>query len=200
REGRTLDDPYGENIYAVTGFVTRQRETSLVPEGWVPLSLDRLGDWRMAGRGRFRRAGPGAAESEGGPGVLWYPREEVEDVVLLIDWRLTRPDDTSGVLVRIPPLGTGDPNRDWRPAVEEGHEIRIDDRGIDPATGAPGDPLRRTGAVDGLAPALVVASRPVGEWNTFEIEARGPTLTVRLNGVLVSRLDGGPGRRRRGYV
>jgi hypothetical protein len=199
-EGRALDDPYGENIYAVSGFVTRQRETSLVPEGFAALSLDRLEDWRMAGHGRFRRVGPGTAESDGGPGVLWYPRQELEDFVLLIDWRLTAPDDNSGVFVRIPALGSTDPNRDWRPAAEQGYEIQIDDRGVDPATGIPGDARRRTGAVYGLAPARSGAARAVGAWNTFEIEARGPVLTVTLNGQPVSRLDGDPRRRRRGYV
>lgn len=199
-EGRALDDPYDENLYAVSGFVTRQRETSLLPEGFVALSLDHPGDWRMAGHGRFERVGPGAAESDGGPGVLWYPREEFEDFLLVIDWRLTDPAADSGVFVRIPALGDRDPDRDWRPAGEEGYEIQIDERGRDPATGAEGDPLRRTGAIYGLAPALATASRPVGAWNTFEIEARGPSLAVRLNGVPVSRLESAPGRRRRGYI
>jgi len=31
--GQELQDPYGENIYAVSVFVTRQRESSLEPAG-----------------------------------------------------------------------------------------------------------------------------------------------------------------------
>jgi hypothetical protein len=57
--------------------------------------------------------------------------------------------------------------------------------------------------VYGLAPALAVASRPVGTWNTFEIQARAASLTVTLNGVRVSALtDAAVMARRRpsGYI
>ena len=40
----------------------------------VAVPLDALGEWRMAGRGSFRPVGPGVVESEGGPGILWYPQ------------------------------------------------------------------------------------------------------------------------------
>jgi hypothetical protein len=165
------------------------------------LSLDALGEWRMAGRGSFRHAGPGTIESEGGPGVLWYPHVELSDFVLRIHWRLSAPDDNSGVCVRIPRLGHDDPDKDWRPASAEGYEIQIDDRGVDPEHRSTGSDHHRTGAIYGRSPVSAHASRPVGEWNTFEIEARGPALRVRLNGVAVCALDDDrPDRRTRGYV
>jgi hypothetical protein len=159
-----------------------------VREGFIALPLDAAGEWRMAGHGTFRRVGPNTIESEGGPGILWYPREAFVDFVLVLDWRLSSPEDNSGVFVRIPALGDGDPDRDWTPAVDNGYEVQIDDRGWDPEARITGSPWHRTGAIYRRTPARAIASHPAGEWNTFEIEAAGPILRVRLNGVLVSEL------------
>jgi hypothetical protein len=87
-------------------------------------------------------------------------------------WQLSAPDDNSGVCVRIPWLGHDDPEEDF----------------IGP------------GAIYRRAPAVARASRLVGQWNTFEIEAHGPALRVRLNGVAVCALDDALGGRPRGYV
>lgn len=197
--GAEACDTHDEPIYAVTGFVTRQRESSLARPGFIALPLDPPGEWRMAGHGRFRRVGPGTIQSEGGPGILWYPRQAFTDFVLLIDWRLSSAGDNSGVFVRIPALGNGDPDHDWEPAVVAGYEIQIDDRGIDPQTGMAGSPRHRTGAIYRRAPARATASRPPGEWNTFEIEAAGPRLHVCLSGVLISSLIA-DGEARGGYI
>ncbi|MGH7277579.1 MAG: 3-keto-disaccharide hydrolase [Candidatus Rokuibacteriota bacterium] len=192
--GERFADAYDDNVYAVTGFVTRQRESNLAAEGFTPLPLEPLADWRMAGAGEFRRAGPGIVESDGGPGILWYAREEFDDFLLFVDWRLAGPDDNSGVFVRIPPLAAGD----WTPAVEHGYEIQIDPHGLDPASGEPGSPRHRTGAVYGLAPADPVPVHAGLRWNAFAIVARGDTLSVALNGRPVSALTGD--RRRRGHI
>jgi hypothetical protein len=86
-----------------------------------------------------------------------------------------------------------------------GYEVQIDDRGLTPETGGSGDSFHLTGAVYGLAAAAGLASRPVGQWNTFEIEARGNTVTVWLNGERISQFTGGhlhgeAGRRQRGHL
>lgn len=190
--GAVFDDHYGENVYAVSGFVTRQRESSLAGEGFVALPLNTLEDWRMAGSGRFHLAGPSTVESEGGPGILWYPRREFRDFVLAVSWRLSSLEDNSGVFLRIPPLGRDDPARDWKPAVTNGLEVQIDDRGFDPERGATGSDRHRTGALYGRAPASAVASCPIGEWNVFHVTAQGPVVCVALNGVEVSRLEDAP--------
>jgi len=174
-EGRALDDPYDENIYAVSGFVTRQRETSLVPVGWVALSLDSPGDWRTAGQARFPRVAPGTVATEGGPGVLWWSREEFEDFLLLVDWRVPGPDAVAAVLLRLPPLADAEAGRgpaDWRTAVAEGWQIPIP-----PAPGSAAE-----------------------TWHTFALEARGSRLAVTLDGAPLWEREGGPGRRLRGHV
>lgn len=189
--GEAFQDVYGQNIYAVSEFVTRQRESNLAGEGFGVLPLEASGDWQMAGRGAFRRVGPDTVESDGGPGIWWYSRQHFRDFVLLVDWCLSEPEDNSGVFVRIPALGRDDPENDWRPAVAEGYEIQIDNRGVDPATGLMGSARHLTGAVYELAPARPVNTLPARFWNCFAIMARGDRLEVSLNGDLVSTLVGG---------
>ena len=133
-----------------------------------PLLLPTLAGWHMAGAGGFRWAEIGdALESFGGPGLLWYADEVFGDFTLNVEWRVMRPEDNSGVFLRCPALGS-----DVRPAVENGYEVQIDERGLDPATGRLDCPLHKTGAIYGLAPATGNASLPIGSWNLFEITAK----------------------------
>ena len=161
--------------------------------GVIELFAD-LGCWRMAGHGCF------VARDEGGPGLFWYTAAEFADFSLRVDWRSQAAADNSGVFIRVPPLGADDAERDWHPAVEHGFEIQIDDRGYDPSTKLVGSAPHMSGAVYRLAPALCRASRPLGEWNTFRIEARGAIVAVVLNGIETARLAHDVGRRRSGYV
>jgi hypothetical protein len=66
------------------------------------------------------------------------------------------------VFIRFPALGNSDPANDWKLAVDQGYEIQIDERSINPDTSHAGDPLHQTGAIYRLAPAQQRASRPVG--------------------------------------
>ena len=160
-----------------------------------PRSLfSNLDGWRMAGPGGFRRFSDGTIESYGGPGLLWYADEAFEDFLLLLEWRIARTEDNSGVFIRAPPLSDSP-----QPAIERGYEVQIDDRGVDPVTNLPGSPFHMTGAIYQLAPAVRRPSRPVGQWNDFEIAVRGPTISVRLNGEEVSHLANGS-RETRGYI
>lgn len=140
----------------------------------------------MAGPGGFRLLQGGIVESFGGPGLLWYSDEAFRDFVLSVAWRLTRPDDNSGVFLRCPRLADSP-----QPAIERGYEVQIDDRGFDPQRRVPGSMLHMTGAIYEAAPAIRRCSRPLGEWNLFEIVARGRTIAVKLNGEEVSFLASG---------
>jgi hypothetical protein len=153
-----------------------------------------LAGWHMAGAGGFRAA-EAAVESFGGPGLLWYADEVFTDFVLALEWRTTTAEDNSGVFIRCPALRDGD----IRPAIAEGYEVQIDERGLDPESGQSDSPLHLTGAIYRLAPAAARASWPMGAWNLFEITAQGGDLSVALNGVEVSRLTGGT-RRRSGHL
>src|SRR5262249_58082521 len=67
-------------------------------------------------------------------------------------------------------------------------EIQIDNTGKNPDTNPVtfGDPLHNTGAIYKLAAST--AAPAVGQWHSYEIEANGTTITVRLDGVRVSQL------------
>jgi hypothetical protein len=153
-----------------------------------------LAGWRMAGPGGFRMIADGVVESYGGPGVFWYANETFENFVLTIEWRLGRLEDNSGVFLRCPPL-TDSP----QPAIERGYEVQIDDRGVDPDKNSLASPLHLTGAVYRLAPAKLCCSRPAGAWNLFDVRADGATITVRLNGQEVSKLENAT-REPRGHI
>jgi 3-keto-disaccharide hydrolase len=158
------------------------------------LLTPRLVGWHVAGRGGFRALAGGVVESYGGPGLFWYADEVFEDFVLSVEWRITRPEDNSGVFLRCPPL-----TRSPQPAIERGYEVQIDDRGLDPKRHVLGSPLHLTGAIYELAPARRRCSRPAGEWNMFEVSARGPILAVKLNAEDVSFLENAS-REPRGHI
>jgi Domain of Unknown Function (DUF1080) len=147
----------------------------------------------MAGFGGFMELGAGIVESVDGIGLLWYTLEEFADFVLRLEWRASAPDDNSGVFLRFPILGSNDPANDWQVAVNQGYEIQIDDTGKNPDTNPVtfGDPLHITGAVYKLSPATKLASLPVGQWNSYDIQAKGRDVTVTLNGQLVCMLKNG---------
>lgn len=175
------------------------RELPAVLEPGFQLLFDgSLADWKMTGAGKFVVFGK-TLESEGGLGLLWYTKEQFSDFILRIDWRATSLNDNSGVYVRTPALADGDPN--WLSQADTGWEIQIDERGFDSVTNTEGNALKWTGAIYDRAPVVTkTASRPIGEWNTFEIEAVGADISVKLNGQLVSKLLGDTSRPATGHI
>jgi hypothetical protein len=160
------------------------------------LSFDTPGAWAMAGEGRFVPVGPGVLESEGGSGLLWYTPAEFSDFRLQVDWRAQSIEDNSGVFLRFPTAELARKQPDWK----AGFEVQIDDRGVDPEHDKMGSALHLTGALYMLAPALLLASKPLGEWNTFDILAGGWDLRVALNGVEVCVLTAPAHKPRAGRI
>ena len=177
------------------------RKSLPVEAGFRTIGNGGLDGWQMAGSGGFMELGNNIIETIDGIGLLWYTREQFANFILRVDWRATYPDDNSGIFIRFPALGNTDPANDWKLAVDQGYEIQIDDTGKNPDVNPPtlGDPLHVTGSVYTLAPATKVASRPLGQWNAYEIQAKGNDVTVTLNGQLVSTLKNG-NRPQQGYI
>jgi choline dehydrogenase-like flavoprotein len=160
-----------------------------------PLFTGSRQGWQMSGGGDFLTIFGTILEARpAGLGLLWYTREVFRNFVLQVDWLSFNPTtnvpggraDNSGVLLRFPPLNASDPANDWRLASDRGYEIQIDDMGFNVDTGQNFSPLHQTGAVYALAPSSTIASKPAGQWNTFEIEATNPSIKVTLNGQLVT--------------
>lgn len=193
---------------SLTAFTLARRTAQAIVEkalpapglGEISLLNPKLDGWQMAGSGQFIAVGSNTVESEGGIGLLWYTREEFADFVLTVEWRASSLFDNSGVFLRFPALGSTNPAEDWKLAVDQGFEIQIDDRGYNPNDNSTGSPLHMTGAVYQLAPTIQLASRPLGEWNTFEIEVSRGDITVKLNGELVSQLLGDKSRAIKGHI
>jgi hypothetical protein len=166
--------------------------------GFTSLGNGGLAGWQMAGTGGFMEVGGNIIESVDGIGLLWFTKEQFDDFVLRVDFRLSSPTDNSGIFIRIPALGSHEPANDWKPAVDQGYEIQIDNTGFNPDANSFNDPLHKTGAIYKLAPSSAVMPA-VSQWHTFEIEAVGPKITVRLNGQQISQLTNG-NRLAKGYI
>jgi len=205
--GPALFPTLGSANPSLTGLTLARRTATAIASsalglqpGFRSLGTGGLKGWHMAGPGGFMELGGNIIESFGGIGLLWYAAEEFDDFVLRVDWRASDRFDNSGVFIRFPALGSTDPANDWKLAVEKGYEVQIDDRGFNPDTGGLDDPRHQTGAIYGIAAAAHLASNPVGQWNSFEIEARGRNIRVSLNGALVSELAGDGSRAARGHI
>ena len=56
-------------------------------------------------------------------GLLWH-RQSFREFILMLDWKVAKQSDNSGVFVRFP-----DPSEDPRIVDRRGYEIQIDDTG-----------------------------------------------------------------------
>jgi len=144
-----------------------------------------LDGWTHVGKGRVY-VEDGLLKTEGGMGLLWYSREKLGNCTLRIVYRTTTTDDNSGIFIRIP-----EPPEDPWQAVHTGYEIQIlenfpahykrSEHQLEH-----GMAWHTTGAIYSMSPAQAAPQYPAGEWNTMEIELRGPRTVIRLNGVLVN--------------
>jgi choline dehydrogenase-like flavoprotein len=176
-----------------------------------PLFTGSRQGWQMSGGGDFLTIFGSILEARpNGLGLLWYTREVFRNFVLKVDWLSFNPTtnvpggraDNSGVLLRFPALNASDPANDWKLASDKGYEIQIDDMGFNVDTGQNFSPLHQTGAVYALAPSSKIASRPAGQWNTFEIEATATAIKVTLNGQPVTNysIPANNSRLREGHI
>jgi hypothetical protein len=134
-----------------------------------------LTGWQMVGPGRFE-VEDGMLKTVGGMGLLWYKDRKLGNETLRIVFKTTGERDNSGVVIRLP----APPPDPWY-GVHNGYEVQID---------AAGDEWHRTGALYSLSRSTKATQKPIGEWNTMEIELEGQTTRVKLNGELVNEFEG----------
>ena len=102
-----------------------------------------------------------------------YTEKEYADFVLRFEFRLT-PNANNGIGIRAPLVGD---------AAYVGMEIQVlDDSGSQYTNLLPG---QYHGSVYKVAPAKRGFQKPVGEWNSEEITAKGRQITVKLNGTTI---------------
>jgi hypothetical protein len=110
---------------------------------------------------------------DGGGNLL--TEKEFSDFILRLDFKLS-PGGNNGIGIRAPLKGD---------IAYSGMEIQILDQENDKYKDRL-RPWQRTGSVYNVIPAAdVKALKPVGEWNSYEITARGPKIRIELNGKTV---------------
>ena len=105
--------------------------TSTAPgQGFTALSLAPA-DWQMVKQpnspATMLHYGS-VLETSGWYGLYWYIKETFNNFILMLDWRISRREENSGIYIRVPPPAT--PNA-LQAADSQGHEIQIDQRGFD---------------------------------------------------------------------
>jgi len=141
-------------------------------KGWKQLFNGKdLAGWQQVGPGSFV-VEEGMLKPVGGMGLLYWREKPIGNAIIRIVFRTSRPDDNSGVFIRIPI----EPREEWMP-VYYGYEAQIYDAG---------DDTHVTGVLYSLNKAMARASKPAGEWNTMEITLDGPRTLVTLNGQKVT--------------
>lgn len=157
--------------------------------GFIPLfGRDAADGWKQCGPGGFTLA-DGVAKGHGGMGLWWHTNRMFTNFVLRGEWRIHTADADSGVFLRFP-----DPRDDPWNAVREGHEMEIGD---DPEGK---EAAWRTGALYPFSPPSHVPTKPLGEWNSFEITCIGHLYRVRINGELVTTWTDPDRRTTHGYI
>ena len=145
---------------------------TLLPAAWKPLFNGRdLTGWKMTGPGKFEVEN-GLLKTVGGMGLLYNEAGPVGDGRIRVVFKTSGERDNSGIVIRMP-----EPPTDPWYGVHNGYEVQID---------GSGDEWHCTGAIYSLSKVLKRAQKPMGEWNTLEIEQKGPRTRVFLNGQLVN--------------
>ncbi|MDR1666227.1 MAG: DUF1080 domain-containing protein [Bacteroidales bacterium] len=146
-------------------------------EGFVPMfnGIDMSG-WTGNLKDYFAKDGQIVCDpSQGGSGNIYTDRE-YSDFIMRFDFQLT-PDANNGLGIRAPLNGD---------AAYGGMELQILDNEADVYKSL--QPYQYHGSVYGVIPAKRGFLKPVGEWNTQEVVAKGNRITVTLNGTVI--LDG----------
>jgi len=134
-----------------------------------------MAGWEMLGRGSFS-VEDGLLVTDGGMGLLWNTTRKIGNAHLRVVYKVSRPEDNSGVFVRI---GPERPDDVWY-AVHHGYEVQIL---------ATDDEYHRTGCIYSLTAAPEGVQKPPGDWNTLEITMHGPIIDVVLNDTPMTHFD-----------
>lgn len=129
----------------------------------------------MVGPGRFVVEN-GLLKTEGGMGLLYYRGQKFGNQSIRVVFKTGSEHANSGVYIRMP-----DPPSDPWYGVHNGYEVQID---------AAGDEWHCTGALYSLSKASKRTQKPMGEWNTMDIQLEGQVTRVFLNGEKVNEFKG----------
>jgi hypothetical protein len=145
-------------------FGCSQRAPDRTDSGWITLlDASTLDNWNAVGDANWRVA-DGVVQADRGEGYLVSKNSYADFQIRAEFW--ADADANSGIFIRC-----SDPQQ-ITPTTA--YEVNIYDKRPDPSYG--------TGAIVDVA-KVAPMPKAGGRWNTFEITAKGPRLTVVLNGV-----------------
>lgn len=143
--------------------------------------------WAQCGPGGFSLEN-GVATARGGMGLWWHTNRTYANFVLRGSFKQEQEIADSGIFVRFPNPGS-DP---WN-AVRQGHEMEIGDPN-------PKEPTWRTGSIYPFKASAKANTRPVGDWNDFEMVCAGHDYSVRINGRTVTTWSDPKRRSAAGFI
>jgi hypothetical protein len=144
---------------------------------WEPLFNGKdLTGWKHVGPGSFV-VEDGQLKTVGGMGLLYFPARKFGDAPIRVVFRSTKPHDNSGVVIRMPEA----PPDPWY-GVHNGYEVQIE---------GSSDDWHYSGSIYSISKVTERLQKPPGEWNTMEIELKGQTTVIHLNGSKVNEYTEG---------
>jgi hypothetical protein len=161
------DSPMGAAQKDEQGFTSLFNGKDLT--GWV-YGL-RNGKENKSGKGYQLENGVIFSTKEDGGNL--YTAKEYSDFVFRFDFKLTE-NANNGIGIRAPLEGD---------AAYAGIEIQVLDDGGSQYTKL--QPFQYHGSIYGMIPSRRGFQKPVGEWNSEEITAKGRQITVKLNGTTI---------------
>jgi hypothetical protein len=145
-----------------------------------------LAGWDGAGAPKEKcwQVRDGLLECTGAAGPWLRSAAEYDDVNLRLEYQVS-PEGNSGVYVRVP--ADGNHHRENDEAPPAGFEVQI----LDDAAPKYSElkEYQFSGSVYDIAGASRHVSKPAGQWNTLEINARDQHIAVTHNGLVVVDLD-----------
>lgn len=161
----------------VTLAVLAAASLAAAEPGFQPLYNGKdLTGWKMTGPGAFVIE-EGLMKTTGGMGLLYFEPKKLGNCVLRVVFKTASAHANSGVVIRLP-----EPPPDPWYGVHNGFEVQID---------AGGDDWHSTGAIYSLSKVTSRQQKPMGEWNTMDIEIRGKVTRVTLNGTVINEYNDG---------
>jgi hypothetical protein len=170
-------------VVAFLGVARTDEPSNKPPEGFTAIYNGKdLEGWKVHG-GDMKLWGADADTGllfcKGGGGGWLMTEKEYGDYELRVDWKIPEKGN-SGVALRAP--RQGDP-------AYSGMEIQILDNEWHQKNLKGLRDVQLTGAIYGVVPPSKDVTKPIGDWNTYRITAKGRKITIELNGTVIVDAD-----------
>jgi hypothetical protein len=170
-------------VFVVAGPCPVWSDEKNVPKGFTPLFNGKdLTGWRVNEGGNIKvwDAENGILFVKGGGGGWLMTDKEYSDFELRLEFKMPEKGN-SGVALRCALKGN--------PHSEAGMEIQLLDDEWHKKNYKGLKNTQLTGSIYGIVPPSKDALKPVGEWNQMRITAKGPHITIELNGEKIVDAD-----------